>query len=299
MWLPRWLIPKAYQLRCARRTWPPCYTALRLQDAAEDWSAGTMEEGLFSPPFAAHAIDPALYGSHPGEGAPVSGMHEPAAASGTICSDTTREAFDTSDHVADVAVADVAVGDVHTQETTHEYSLRGDIVDSPENPEGPPLDTCGNDEDTDLQDASRLSEVPMFAVEDGFEGGGFDADRVLAVFEVHARGQQVDAAETEGDGHCAEPFVAVHLYVGQLPDPTADDPATPPLAQNAVRIEDVFEIMQEQVQDPARGWGVLMSDVRKVLTPERFKENAGSRIIPPGYVTWPVFVRTVLHMLHR
>ena len=257
-----------------------------------------MEEGLFSPPFAAHAIDPALFGSHPGEVAPMSGMHDPdpAAASGTIRSDAAEETFDTSDHVDDVAV-----GDAHTQEATQEYSLRGDLGDSPENPEGPSRETCGNDERTDPYEASQSaqSEAQMLAVQDGFESGGFNADRVLAVFEVHVRGQQDDTAETGGDAHCAEPFVAVHLYVGQLPDPTADDPATPPLAQNAVRIEDVFEIMQEQVHDPARGWGVLMSDVRKVLTPERFKENAGSRITPPGYVTWPVFVRTVLHMLHR
>lgn len=253
-----------------------------------------MGRDLFEPPFAVHAIDPALFGSHPGEGAPLSSKQDPDAASATACSHTDREAFDPSEHVDDVAGSDV-----RAQEAAQEYSLRGDLVNKSEEL---PLDTAShnqNVEDTVMKDVSQLSEGPISEVGVGCEDGDFDPHRVLAVFEVHASGQHDGSEENERGGQSAEPFVAVHLYVGQLPDPTADDPVTPPLAQNAVRIEDVLEIMQEQVQDPARGWGVLMSDVRKVLTPERFIENAGSRITPPGYVTWPVFVRTVLHMLHR
>lgn len=284
----------------------PQLHSLMLQDAAEDWSSGTLGEGpLFGPPFASHAIDPALFGSHSGEVPPLSGIPAADAAQDTVVSDSAREeeVCGISDHV-DALDGD----DAHAQEATQEYSLRGGLIETSEMPEELPLDDpvdAAKAEDSVLKDACQLPDAPMLALPDGHMGDGYEGvhnpDRVLVVFEIQDGGQQEGTAEGEGEGQCTKPFggVRVGLYINELPDPTADDPSTPPLAQNAVRIEEVFEIMKQQVQDPARGWGVLMSDVRKVLTPERFRQNAGSRCIPQGYVTWPVFVRTVLHLLHR
>jgi hypothetical protein len=93
--------------------------------------------------------------------------------------------------------------------------------------------------------------------------------------------------------------VRLALYVGSPPAPHEDHPCTPPRAQALVSIEDVYSMLQTQIQDPERGWGVLMRDVRNVLTAKRFKENAGSRAVAEGCTTWPIFIRTVLHMLHR
>lgn len=100
----------------------------------------------------------------------------------------------------------------------------------------------------------------------------------------------------ESDATC---HIKVALHVGQLPDPHANDPSTPPMASVTISLDQVYEILHEQLQDPAKGWGVLMEDVKSVLRPERFVENAGMHSLPVGKITWPVFVRTVLYLLHR
>lgn len=277
----------------------PQLHALMLQDASEGWSAGVMGEDLTGSPFASHVIDPALFPSQSGElGAepPASDARTSGAAHDATSSDSAREVFGASEH-ADVLDG----GDALVPEATQELSLRGGLMDTPENVEEPPLDTAVDPEPAEhliVEDAYQPPELSVLVL-DGESEGNFDPGHVLVVFELQGLGQQGGSAEDEGDLQRKEPFVGVCLYVGQLPDPTADDPSTPPLSQNAVSIEEVFEAIQEQLQDPARGWGVLMSDVRKVLTPARFHENAGSRMLPTGYVTWPVFVRTVLHTLHR
>eukprot|EP00892_Ulva_mutabilis_P005280 jgi/Ulvmu1/3123/UM015_0163.1 len=107
-------------------------------------------------------------------------------------------------------------------------------------------------------------------------------EKVYAVVEVDATG-----------------IVNTSLHVGKLPDPHAADPSTPPMASVAVDLEQVYELLDEQIRDPANGWGVLMEDVRTVLKPERFTENAGARTLPTGKVTWALFVRTVLYLLNR
>lgn len=112
--------------------------------------------------------------------------------------------------------------------------------------------------------------------------GGQLPDRVFVVLEV-----------------CDTDHVTASLHIGGLPDPHANDPSTPPMASIAIDLKDMYEVLHEQVQDPTKGWGVLMDDVKHVLKPSRFTENAGRCTMPHGKITWPVFVRTVLYMLHR
>lgn len=98
---------------------------------------------------------------------------------------------------------------------------------------------------------------------------------------------------------CETGNVRTLLHVGGLPDPHASDPSTPPMALMAIKLDAMYELLAEQVSDPAKGWGVLMQDVRNVLSPAKFSENAGRCTLPAGTITWPVFVRTVLYILHR
>lgn len=125
-----------------------------------------------------------------------------------------------------------------------------------------------------------------------------------------AAGQQPAPSETDANVaqhpekvyvvlECAMGQVTASLYVGALPDPRGADPSTPPMAFVAIDIEEVYDLLYEEVRDPAKGWGVLMDDVKVVLEPNRFSENAGRCALPHGKVTWPVFVRTVLYMLNR
>lgn len=282
-----------------------------------------MGEDLFGPPYASHAIDTSMFCSKSGE-VPTgiqSSMHASGTLNETIRSECAEEAprtfqndsasgemEDRTQGTGETMDVDMDHNPDNVPEHTQEYSLRGAMMDNPdtedqtiqiqspeeEAPLDAPIDSTLTDQgaqDPFPQEAlTSCDEVPQDCSDKDY-----DQNRVLVVFNV----QEAEQQDTNTEDPSAVPYVCTNLYVGRLPDPRAGDPTTPPLAQNAVRIEQVFEIMQAQVQDPARGWGVLMSDVRKVLTTERFAENAGSRVIPKGYVTWPVFVRTVLHTLHR
>jgi hypothetical protein len=251
------------------------------QDPAEGWSAGTMGEDLFAPPFAAQSeIDPACFelrraDSPSGADVAAGGLgllpqsrrsdrhsSRSSALPGNMHEPTARELVD-SDH------EDAALGPHGRHSESGSGSANGAEFASRAAPSV--VRTCSH--------TSRLEDGALSV-------GGADPERVLVVMEV------VEAAEGGAQ-------VAVRLYVGELPDPNSSGPSTPPLASSAVSLEAVFEMMQEQVHNAGNGWGVLMSDVRAVLTPAKFQENAGTRHIPAGFVTWPVFVRTVLHLLHR
>lgn len=127
----------------------------------------------------------------------------------------------------------------------------------------------------------------------------FSMDRQGASTAMDAHGGQLRDPVFLVLGVCKTDYVTATLHIGKLPDPHANDPSTPPMASTAIDLKEMYEVLNEQVQDPARGWGVLMDDVRRVLKPSRFTENAGRCTLPHGKITWPVFVRTVLYMLHR